>query len=46
MPLGGRFQVALGKVSIDLTQSVQRFGEASVGKSDHSAVTLVAWLKV
>ena len=46
MPLSGPFQIALCKVSIDLTESIYRFGEPSVGEGDHAAVTLVAWLKV
>jgi hypothetical protein len=46
MPLGGRFQVALRKVSIDLTESVYRFGEPSVGEGEHATVTLVGWLKI
>jgi len=45
MPLRGVLQVALCKVSIDLTQKVHRFSELSVGEGDHAAVTLVAWLE-
>jgi hypothetical protein len=46
MPLSGPFQIALCKVSIDLTESVYRFGKPSVGEGEHAAVTLVGWLKV